>query len=136
MRIVLIGATGHIGTYLVPRLVESGHDVVAISRRKSTPYVSHGAWTYVQHVQIDRDQAESEGLFGKLIADLNPDVVIDLICFNLESAEQLVDSLYERIQHYIHCGSIWVHGPSAVVPISEEQPRKPFGEYGIRKAEI
>jgi len=29
MRMVVIGATGHIGTYLVPRLVAAGHEVVA-----------------------------------------------------------------------------------------------------------
>ncbi|MBW8788837.1 MAG: NAD(P)-dependent oxidoreductase, partial [Rhizobium leguminosarum] len=32
MRVLVIGATGHVGTYLVPRLVEAGHDVVTISR--------------------------------------------------------------------------------------------------------
>ena len=31
-RIVVIGATGHIGTYLVPRLVDGGHEVIAVSR--------------------------------------------------------------------------------------------------------
>ena len=31
-RVVLIGGTGHVGTYLVPRLVEAGHDVVVVSR--------------------------------------------------------------------------------------------------------
>ena len=30
-RIVVIGATGHVGTYLVPRLVRAGHHVVALS---------------------------------------------------------------------------------------------------------
>ena len=29
---VVIGATGHIGSYLVPRLVRAGHQVVALSR--------------------------------------------------------------------------------------------------------
>jgi nucleoside-diphosphate-sugar epimerase len=29
-----------------------------------------------------------------------------------------------------------VHGPSIEAPLTEEQPRKPFGEYGIRKAAI
>ncbi|MFZ0215941.1 MAG: NAD-dependent epimerase/dehydratase family protein, partial [Candidatus Dormiibacterota bacterium] len=31
-RIVVIGATGHVGTYLVPRLVRAGHEVLALSR--------------------------------------------------------------------------------------------------------
>ncbi|MFD2357599.1 NAD-dependent epimerase/dehydratase family protein [Nonomuraea ferruginea] len=38
MRVVVIGASGHIGTYLVPRLVEAGHDVVAVSRGTRRPY--------------------------------------------------------------------------------------------------
>ena len=36
-RVVVIGATGHIGTYLVPRLVDGGHQVIAVSR--GTRYV-------------------------------------------------------------------------------------------------
>ena len=32
MKVVVVGATGHIGSYLVPRLVAAGHEVVAISR--------------------------------------------------------------------------------------------------------
>ena len=31
-RVVVIGATGHVGTYLVPRLVRAGHEVIAMSR--------------------------------------------------------------------------------------------------------
>ena len=30
--VVVIGATGHIGSYLVPRLVADGHEVIAMSR--------------------------------------------------------------------------------------------------------
>ncbi|NUR99924.1 MAG: NAD(P)-dependent oxidoreductase, partial [Kribbellaceae bacterium] len=41
-----------------------------------------------------------------------------------------------RIQHLLHCGTIWVHGPSATVPTREDAPRTPFGEYGIQKAAI
>ena len=37
-RVIVIGATGHVGTYLVPALVEAGHDVVAISRGVAEPY--------------------------------------------------------------------------------------------------
>jgi nucleoside-diphosphate-sugar epimerase len=31
-RVVVIGATGHIGTYLVPRLVDGGHEVIAVTQ--------------------------------------------------------------------------------------------------------
>ncbi|MGO8550055.1 NAD-dependent epimerase/dehydratase family protein, partial [Rhizobium ruizarguesonis] len=44
MRVLVIGATGHVGTYLVPRLVEAGHDVVTISRGTAKPYTANHAW--------------------------------------------------------------------------------------------
>lgn len=136
MRIVVIGGTGHVGTYLIPRLVEGGHEVVSVSRNQREPYQPHGAWTKVESVEIDRGKAEELGQFGKQIAGLKPDVVIDMICFTPKSAAQLVEALRGKIQHFLHCGTVWVHGPSVVVPTTEEQPRRPFGEYGIQKAAI
>ena len=136
MRIVLLGGTGHIGTYLVPRLVAAGHEVFVIARGEQEPYQLHAAWQSVQRLKIDRTAAEKTGEFGRQIASLEGDVVIDLICFTLSSATQLVEALRGKVQHFLHCGTIWVHGPSVVVPTSEEQPRRPFGEYGIQKAAI
>jgi nucleoside-diphosphate-sugar epimerase len=136
MRVAVIGATGHIGTYLVPRLVMAGHDVLAISRQERKPYQNHGAWSSVTELQIDRQQDDAAGLFGKKMRELAPDIVIDLICFTLESAVQIVEALRGNIQHFLHCGTIWVHGPSIHVPATEEIRRRPFGDYGIRKAAI
>lgn len=136
MRVVLIGGTGHVGTYLVPRLVEAGHEVINICRNQREPYQPHKAWTQVQTVVIDRDQADQQGTFGPQIADLAPDVVIDMICFTLDSARQITEALKGKVQHFLHCGTIWVHGTSAVVPTTEAQPRQPFGEYGTQKAAI
>jgi len=136
MRVVVIGGTGHIGTYLVPRLVEAGHAVTCVSRRKRQPYRGHGAWGQVAFAELDRAAEEAGGNFGERVAALEPDVVIDLICYTPESARQLVEGLRGRIRHFLHCGTIWVHGPSVQVPTTEEEPRRPFGEYGCRKAAI
>ena len=136
MRVVIIGGSGHVGTYLVPRLVAAGHEVVAVSRGQRSPYQPHMAWQSVAHVQLDREREEAAGTFGQRVRELAPDAVIDMICFTLDSARQLVDALRGQVQHFLHCGTIWVHGPSAVVPTTEQQPRRPFGEYGIQKAAI
>jgi nucleoside-diphosphate-sugar epimerase len=136
MRAVVIGGTGHIGTYLIPRLVASGYQVINVSRSKRSPYRDHGAWKQVVNAQLDRGLEERAGRFGKQIHDLHPDVVIDLICFTLESAQILATALRGEIQHFIHCGTIWVHGPSVQVPTTEDVPRRPFGDYGIQKAAI
>jgi nucleoside-diphosphate-sugar epimerase len=136
MRVVIIGGSGHVGTYLVPRLVEAGHEVVAISRGQREPYRPHGAWKTVQQITLDRAAEEAAGTFGRRVLELRPDIVIDMICFTLPSARHLVEALRGDVQHFLHCGTIWVHGPTVQAPTTEEQPRRPFGEYGIEKAAI
>ena len=136
MKVVIIGGTGHVGTYLVPRLVEQGYEVVSISRQQREPYQPNAAWQQVEKVEIDRVEAERQGNFGERILELAPDIVIDMICFKPESAKHLIAALRGRVQHFLHCGTIWVHGPSEQVPTVESQPRTPFGEYGIHKAAI
>jgi len=136
VRVVVIGGTGHVGTYLVPHLVTAGHEVICISRGQREPYQPHAAWKKVQQVVMDRSAEEEAGVFGPHVHELEPDVVIDMICFTLESARHLVEALHGRVQHFVSCGTIWVHGPSVEVPTTEEQPRRPFGEYGIQKAAI
>jgi len=136
MRIVILGGTGHVGTFLVPRLVEAGHQVICMSRGQHEPYRPHAAWKSVQCLVIDRAAEEAAGTFGQRVRELQPDVVIDMICFTVESARHLVEALRGQVQHFISCGTIWVHGPNVEVPVTEEQPRRPFGEYGIQKAAI
>ncbi|WP_043621713.1 NAD-dependent epimerase/dehydratase family protein [Nonomuraea candida] len=136
MRVVVIGGSGHIGTYLVPRLVGAGHEVINVSRGKREPYRPHGAWQRVTTVVADREAEEAEGTFGRRVAELGGDVVIDLICFTEDSARALADALTGRVRHFLHCGTIWVHGPSAQVPTTEDARREPFGEYGVQKAAI
>ena len=136
MRVVVIGGSGHIGTYLVPRLVEAGHEVIVLSRRQREPYQSHAAWKTVEQIAVDRQAEDVAGAFGPRVRDLKPDVVIDMICFTLDSARHLVEALRGQVQQFLHCGTIWAHGHSVQVPTVEEQPRHPFGEYGIQKAQI
>jgi nucleoside-diphosphate-sugar epimerase len=136
MRVVIIGGAGHVGTYLVPRLVEAGHEVINVSRGQRGPYQPHVAWKSVRQVVADREAEDKVGTFGGRVRELNPDVVIDMICFTLESARHLVSALHGQVQHFLHCGTIWVHGPTMQAPTTEEQPRRPFGDYGIQKAAI
>ena len=133
MRVVVIGATGHIGTYLVPRLVRAGHEVVAVSRGARAPYREEVEWRSVQRVTADRDAEEAAGTFGERIAGLRPDAVADLICFTADSARQLVDALRPARPLLLHCGTVWVHGRVARVPVTEDEPRTGYGEYGAGK---
>ena len=136
MHVVVIGATGHIGSYLVPRLVRAGHRVTALSRGTRDPYHPDPAWERVERVVADRDAEDAAGTFGARVADLGPDAVVDLVCFTPDSARRIVEALRPTGAFLAHCGTIWVHGRAAASPLREDDPREPFGEYGTRKAAI
>jgi nucleoside-diphosphate-sugar epimerase len=135
-RVVVIGATGHIGSYLVPRLVRAGYEVVAVSRGERAPYHEAVEWRSVETVTADRDAEDTAGTFGERVAGLRPGAVVDLICFTPDSAQQLVDALRPTRPLLLHCGTIWVHGRAARVPLTEDEPRTGYGDYGAGKVAI
>jgi hypothetical protein len=63
--------------------------------------------------------------FGAFIAGMAPDVVIDMVCFTADSARQLVEALRPARPLLVHCGTIWVHGPALVVPVTEDSRAPP-----------
>ena len=136
MKVVVIGATGHIGSYLVPRLVREGHEVVALSRGDQKPYVDDPAWQRVAWVKLDREAEDAAGTLGQRLAAMHPEAVVDLLCFRTASAHQLLEALAPQDCYLLHCGTIWVHGAPVEVPVTEAVARRPFGDYGVQKAAI
>ena len=135
-RIVIIGGNGHVGTYLVPELVERGYEVVNVSRGTASPYKQHPAWKAIEQVVVDRKAEEAEGKFGSRIAALSADIVIDMISFELEGTRQLVEALRGKIEHYLFCSTIWVYGHATSVPSTETDRTNAIDTYGINKAKI
>ena len=136
MRVVIIGGSGHVGTYLVPRLVTAGYQVINITRGQSKPYLPNAAWNAVQSVVIDREKADQDGSFRQAINQLKPDIVIDMLCFTPESAELLATALRDQVQHFLHCGTMWVHGYPVQQPTTEDAPRKPFPKYNLTVTDV
>ena len=136
MRIVVSGGSGHVGSFLVPRLVRAGHDVISLTRGASAPYVDDEAWSEVEQMQVDRAAEDATGTFGQRVAALEADVVVDMICFTPESAVALVEALRGRSGHLVHCGTIWRYGVSLKQPMREDDTSPPFGDYGTQKAAI
>jgi len=62
--------------------------------------------------------------------------VIDLICFDVDSAREIVNALRNNVEHFIHCGTLWVHGVPRSRPYDETATREPIGDYGIKKAAV
>jgi nucleoside-diphosphate-sugar epimerase len=136
MRIVVIGGSGHVGSFLVPRLVRAGHEVINLARGARSPYVDDETWSEVEQISVDRAAEDAAGTFGERVAELEAEVVVDMICFTPESATALVEALRGRSGHLIHCGTIWRYGASVKQPMREDDTSPPFGEYGIQKAAI
>ena len=134
MKVVVIGGCGHIGSYLVPKLVKAGYKVSSITRGKSKPYKEDTAWREVENIILDREK-ETGGEFERKIAAINADIVVDLINFSLESTIHITETLKKtNLSHYLFCSSIWAHGKATSMPVIEDQPRFPLDEYGIQKA--
>lgn len=131
MKIVVIGGAGHIGTYLTPRLAKAGHEVISISRGINKPYIEDPAWEKVKQMKLDRSKTED---FSQKIADLNADVVVDLINFTLKDVKSMVEALREtNLSHYLYCSSIWAHGRAELVPADPNSVKHPLDEYGCQK---
>lgn len=96
MKVIVIGGSGHIGSFLVPRLVRAGHEVINISRGTHKSYGDAPEWQQVRQVIADRQQEDRDGTFGDMVAALQADVVVDLVCFTFESASLLVNRLRGR----------------------------------------
>ncbi len=139
MKVLVIGGTGHIGSYLVPRLVLRGYEVQVLARNPRPHYSDAGTealWSQVEWIVADRIAEERNGSWRKRMAAVDADIVIDLICFTPEQNRIMVESLEGHVSHFIHCGTIWAYGPSARVPYKEIYARKPVTEYGMLKARI
>jgi len=131
MKIVVIGAYGHIGSYLVPKLVKNNNQVIAISRGQHQPYVQDKSWDQVEHMSLDRVKDPE---FAEKVAAINADIVVDLISFHVDDTKKIVEALKKtRLSHYLFCSSIWAHGRAEVLPSDPNIAKEPLDDYGINK---
>ena len=63
-KVVVIGGSGHVGTYLVPRLVEAGHEVINVSRGQRQPYTPNAAWERSRRSSPTATPRRPTGTFG------------------------------------------------------------------------
>lgn len=129
MKILIIGGTGHVGTFLVPRLVAEGHDVYVGTRgntKQREPRFFEGAKFIVC------DSGNPESLHA--LKDYQFDTVVDFP----GTAYQVWEVLKDSISHLVVCGSIWMYGYPHIVPTSEGacQEESPFGGYRERYQQI
>jgi nucleoside-diphosphate-sugar epimerase len=130
MHVLVIGGTGHIGSFLVPGLVGEGLDVTVVTRgQRKVP--RHAAFNRVKliHATYKREDA-----WKKLIGSISAEVVMDIVGagvpFTYEAARP-------ACRHYVATGSVWMLGSARRVPYPpESQTPCPFDWYGMRWREL
>ncbi|MCH4167435.1 MAG: NAD-dependent epimerase/dehydratase family protein [Megasphaera sp.] len=132
MKVVVVGGSGHIGTYLIPMLVRGGYEVISVTRGQSKPYEDNPAWNRVKHILLDRGK---ENDFANKIARMEPDIVVDLINFSIKDTQAMVKALRNsRCCHYLFCSSCWAHGRAEILPMCPDDLQKhPLDGYGKDK---
>ena len=120
-RVVVIGGSGHVGASLVSRLVEAGHEVICVSRgrRESLPTESRLEFSFAIVALATAPPKRQPAAFGAGIAALDADIVIDLHPLHRAQCQAPAWSRRsrDRVQHFLHCGTIWVYGSNADGPV-------------------
>lgn len=96
--VLVIGATGFIGPYVIEHLVQHGHRVAAFHRGETTAALSGDP-----HVIRGDRNALADAL--PEIDAFDPDVVIDLLLYTEAQAEQAVQVFRERVRRFVAISS-------------------------------
>lgn len=132
MKILVIGASGHIGSYLIPELLKDGHEVVAVMRGGRVPY----GWNDEIFEKISVIKTDRATFIDKeMLAEVNPDVICDLIAYELDSVKKITSQI-KNGAFYLQIGSIWTYENKIYVPVDENHPKNSIGSYGKNKGII
>ena len=112
MNVCIIGATGHIGSHLVPMLRREGIGVALITRGRLNVPAGIG-WEGVRIVNANyaADDPNWQHALGSALDGV--DALIDLLGVDLSAT---YDAARGRCAHVIACGSIWMLGMPRSVP--------------------
>ncbi|WP_422114754.1 SDR family oxidoreductase [Brachybacterium sp. UNK5269] len=126
MRILLIGGTGNISSYVTRLALERGHEVTVLNRGRSP--VPEGARSLVGDAG---DRASLEAAVG----DETFDVVANFRAFSPQQAADDIRIFTGRTAQYLYISSASAYQkPIAQLPIVESTPlRNPFWQYSRDK---
>jgi nucleoside-diphosphate-sugar epimerase len=133
--VLVIGGYGHIGRFLVPRLVKAGWEVTVLTRGER-PAPAAETWKNLKHRHISGDYqalCDQHG-WSKLIAEVAPGAIVDILS---RHTPDIVAACPAGVQQVIVTGSVWMYGPPRQVPTPERtQGAFPFEFYRTRYQHI
>lgn len=128
-KVLIIGARGHIGSFLVNRFVNAGWEVTALSRTEKQPYAfNREIWQNVRSVFMPRGQY----IEGEYLEKERFDAVCDLVCYTPAECSDIVNKLSHG-EFYLQLGSIWTYENKQYLPVDENHPKNSAESYGREK---
>lgn len=155
MRVLVTGGAGFIGSNLVDRLLEDGHEVAVVDdlstgkRQHLERASTHPAFSF-EELDLALDPV------GPLLASLRPEVVCHLAAQSsvgvsvgdpardartnvLGSLQLLQAAVRTGVSHVVYAasgGTLYRPGPEDALPLTESTPRGAESPYGISKAVV
>jgi nucleoside-diphosphate-sugar epimerase len=141
MRILVTGACGYKGTVLVPKLLSSGHEVVAIDTMWFGNYLKPHKNLTVEQVDVrDSDKIRLDGLDAIIhlssiandpCGDLDPKLTWEVSAL---ATMQLADKAVRKgVRRFIYASSGSVYGVKEEAQVTEDLELRPISEYNKTK---
>lgn len=149
MKVLITGSSGFIGSSLVDRLAQLGHDVYGMSR-----YVaSDSRYDFYQQGRRCICDVRNGDLVEKIIGETKPDTVIHLAAMSSvsysflsgETANEVTGVIYHGtmnvahacqkhgVPHLIHASTSEFYGKQEKFPITEDATPQPLSPYAVAK---
>jgi UDP-glucose 4-epimerase len=145
MTILVTGGAGYIGSHMVLRLIDAGHEVVVLDNL-STGF----DWAVPDAAQLVVGDMGDADLTARVIADhkvasiihfaasiVVPDSMADPLGYyrnNTASARTLIESAVRGgVQDFIFSSTAAVYGMAGLAPVAEDAPLDPMSPYGRSK---
>lgn len=112
-KILLLGGTGALGSYLVKELQRSDHDVLVTSRSRHN---DHGNIRYV------RGNAKNPAFLERLLRN-RFDCIVDFMIWPTHSFRENYERLATSTGHYVYLSSYRVYADGGMTPLNEDAPQ-------------
>lgn len=142
----MTGATGFIGSHLIPKLIERGHDVTALNR-----YVT-GRYVLGETRELIADLKDQKGI-AEAVQEADPEVCIHLaaispVAYSYNHPQEVTETNYlglinlaeacrqltSDFKQFISAGTSEEYGNQKEIPIKETAKLHPNSPYAVSKA--
>lgn len=147
MKVLVTGGSGFIGSHLIPRLIESGHEVYSLERYVTGRYVL-GAHKVATVFGDLRDGF----IIRRLVRKIQPDTVVHLaaispVAYSYDHPQEVFEAnalgtvnlaeacLQEvpHFKHFLHAGTSEEYGNQTQFPVKEDAELRPNSPYSVSK---